>query len=426
MKLSRTVLLLALAAAALGPWRARAQNLFVADAANQSLVEMDPSGVILNTTPIAGAGAIAGLAFDKTGNLFVADYDLGNIYELSPGGTQSTFASGLGSPLPLAFDTSGNLFAANLSGVIYEIAPDGSVSTFASVGQEVYGLAFDTNDNLFAGVLFADAIIKYSPGGTSSVFAGGGITPYGLVFDGAGNLFAAQDSGSGNIWKFAPNGNQSTFASGFASASALAFDTGSGNLFVATYTGSIYRIASDGTSTLIGSGFGAVAGIAVKHSALGIVTQPQSQLSYWGMSATFSVGAAYGRPPYTFQWMKANAPISGATNSVLTLTNLQATDAATYTVVVSDSVTNITSQPATLTVEPAGTTIALHTGVDIFGVVGQTYGVQATTNLNLTTSWIGLANVTLTTTNQTIWYDPIPAVLAHRFYRVVPGPITIP
>ena len=36
-----------------------------------------------------------GLAFNSAGNLFVADYGSGNIYEFTPGGVRSTFASGL-------------------------------------------------------------------------------------------------------------------------------------------------------------------------------------------------------------------------------------------------------------------------------------------------------------------------------------------
>ena len=39
-----------------------------------------------------------GLAFNSAGNLFEADDSSGNIYEFTPGGAQSTFASGLDGP----------------------------------------------------------------------------------------------------------------------------------------------------------------------------------------------------------------------------------------------------------------------------------------------------------------------------------------
>jgi hypothetical protein len=52
-------------------------------------------------------GYPAGLAFNSAGDLFVADDQVpigsGKIYEFSPDGTQSTFASGLDNPGFLAF-----------------------------------------------------------------------------------------------------------------------------------------------------------------------------------------------------------------------------------------------------------------------------------------------------------------------------------
>ena len=54
-------------------------------------------------------------------NLFVANYLGDTIYEYTPGGAQSTFASGFVSPGGLAFNSAGNLFVADQgSGTIYE------------------------------------------------------------------------------------------------------------------------------------------------------------------------------------------------------------------------------------------------------------------------------------------------------------------
>jgi hypothetical protein len=44
-----------------------------------------------------------GLAFNSAGNLFVTEWDSGSIYEFTPDGTQSTFATGVTDPEGLAF-----------------------------------------------------------------------------------------------------------------------------------------------------------------------------------------------------------------------------------------------------------------------------------------------------------------------------------
>jgi hypothetical protein len=67
----------------------------------------------------------------------------------------------------------------------------------------------------------------------------------------------------------------------------------------------------------------------------------------------------------------------------------------------------------------------LYAGVTIEGVVGFTYGIEYSTQLSDTNSWLGLANVTLIAPVQ-LWLDLVPANHAQRYYRVVPGPIPIP
>ena len=166
------------------------------------------------------------------------------------------------------------------------------------------------------------------------------------------------------------------------------------------------------------------AGSAGKCRAPFITSQPQSQLGYWGQSASFSVGAL--PPPLNYQWQSNGVAMSGATNLTLVLTNLQNSFAAAYTVVVSNSYGSVTSSPpANLTINPAGVAIALYPGVQINGVVGLTYGIQYSANLADTNSWIGLTNLTFIVPTE-IWYDSIPASLAQRFYRVLQGPISIP
>ncbi len=84
-----------------------------------------------------------------------------------------------------------------------------------------------------------------------------------------------------------------------------------------------------------------------------IVNQPTSQTTVAGGNASFSVTAG-GTPPLTYQWRFQGGPISGATNSVLNLSNVQLSDAGNYSVVVANPIGTVTSSNALLTVSTGG------------------------------------------------------------------------
>jgi hypothetical protein len=155
-----------------------------------------------------------------------------------------------------------------------------------------------------------------------------------------------------------------------------------------------------------------------------ITSQPRGQVSYWGKSGTFSV-TAVTNTPLSYQWQKDTVPIAGATGSSLILTNLQATNAGNYSVVVSNDCGSTTSSNAYLMVNPAGVSLALYSGITIDGVVGLTYGIQYSADLSNTNGWQGMANVTLSVPTE-LWFDVQPANQPQRYYRVMPGPISIP
>lgn len=80
-----------------------------------------------------------------------------------------------------------------------------------------------------------------------------------------------------------------------------------------------------------------------------ITAQPVSEARERGQSVTFSVSAV-GTAPLNYQWWKDDASLSAANGPALTLTNLQASDAGTYRVVVSNGFGTVTSADASLTV----------------------------------------------------------------------------
>jgi len=181
------------------------------------------------------------------------------IFEYTPSGVQSTYASGLNNPRGLAFDSIGNLFATNVHdaddieiGRVLKFNLRNKVSTVGSAAKFTFeGLAIDIAGNVYVmatddtSPTGAGTIFKFTPSGERIVFGSVPGTPdatqanWGLAFDSAGNLYAA-DGNAQTIYEFAPNGARTVFVgpSAFApgeSPVGLAFD-GSGNLFVSIET----------------------------------------------------------------------------------------------------------------------------------------------------------------------------------------------
>ncbi|MBN2505905.1 MAG: lamin tail domain-containing protein [Verrucomicrobia bacterium] len=80
-----------------------------------------------------------------------------------------------------------------------------------------------------------------------------------------------------------------------------------------------------------------------------ITTQPQSQTIVAGQNATFNV-TAEGSEPLFYQWLCNGGTVSGATNAVLILTNVQPSQAGRYQAVVYNEAGSCTSDGADLVV----------------------------------------------------------------------------
>jgi Putative Ig domain/Immunoglobulin domain/Immunoglobulin I-set domain len=92
-----------------------------------------------------------------------------------------------------------------------------------------------------------------------------------------------------------------------------------------------------------------------------ITTQPANQTVTAGQTATFSV-VATGTAPLSYQWRKNGADIPGAsTASYTTPATTTADSGSTFSVVVQNSAGSVTSNNATLTVNPAPTAPAVTT-----------------------------------------------------------------
>jgi sugar lactone lactonase YvrE/tetratricopeptide (TPR) repeat protein len=232
-------------------------NLFVADHAAETIFKFTPDGtksVFVSGVRLSDGN---GLACDAGDNLFVlspsGEYHVsGTILKFSPDGSRSTFATGVGLPYSLAIDPSGNLFVSDWdTGSIYKLSPKGEKSTFATTEIAAKILACDQAGNLLAGVPLKHSIFRYEPGGARSDFAVG-VTTHALAVDKAGNVYVG-DTGN-TIFKFTPTGAKSDFAEVTTSPRSFAFDA-SGNLFVVeNFSGAISKFAPDGAQSVFLAG----------------------------------------------------------------------------------------------------------------------------------------------------------------------------
>jgi concanavalin A-like lectin/glucanase superfamily protein/VCBS repeat protein/Ig-like domain-containing protein/FG-GAP repeat protein len=143
----------------------------------------------------------------------------------------------------------------------------------------------------------------------------------------------------------------------------------------------------------------------------------------WGQNTILSV-QAWGTGPLSYQWYDNGKVIPNATNSSLTFSAIQFTNAGSYSVVVSSSLGGVTNTAAQVVVNPAGVSLGLYPGITVTGTVGYTYDIQSNPDLTNTNGWTTVASLTLFQPVQ-LWVDinnnAASPTNAHRFYRVLPG-----
>ena len=165
---------------------------------------------------------------------------------------------------------------------------------------------------------------------------------------------------------------------------------------------------------------------------LQITQQPQSQSVFPGSTVTFSV-AAVGAVPISYTWQKNGTnlsnggQISGATNSTLTLANVQSSDAANYSVALSCASGTATSSSAALTLLASnrpwivpGSVKRLANGqfqFTLVGAPGSNYEILESTDFR---NWKLLKTVSIT--NATADVLDTSTNLLRRFYRAQLAP----
>lgn len=148
----------------------------------------------------------AGLAFDASGNLYIADSYNNRVRKVSAGDeTISTYfysaaiAHGFFWPQGLAFDSLGRLYVSEQYGAVFRVAKAGGPIEPIATALVPEGIAIDRHDNVFIAEAVC-TVAMVTPGGVASLVAGnydcwnqgGDLSgPYGVAVDDAGSVFIA-------------------------------------------------------------------------------------------------------------------------------------------------------------------------------------------------------------------------------------------
>ena len=252
-----------------------AGNIYVADKANQTIRKVTPTGVVTTFAGVAGSqgtndGPVnvalfddpEGVTVDKSGNVYVADFNNHTIRKVTPKGMVTTLAGLAGSlgcvdgkgraarfggipsfgPSGVAVGTDGNIYVADIGNhAIRKVTPDGVVTTLAGsaggtgstdgIGTAASfrypgGAAVDREGNVYVADTGNDTIRKMTPQGVVTTLAGlagqrgstDGIgskarftDPFDVTVDSTGNVYVA-DQGNDTIRKVTPEGVVTTLA----------------------------------------------------------------------------------------------------------------------------------------------------------------------------------------------------------------------
>ncbi len=189
-----------------------------------------------------------GLAFDRSGMLYVSSRAEGNIYQITPDGHRSIYAGGMGIATGIAFDAYENLYVGDRTGTIFRINRDRQIFVFATLEPSIaaYHLAFGPEGYLYVTgptTSSYDQVYRISPKGEVSPFYRGLGRPQGLAFDVEGNLYvAASLSGRQGIVRITPRGQAELFVAGY-NLVGLAF-TRQRSMIIATHNSLLELLAN--------------------------------------------------------------------------------------------------------------------------------------------------------------------------------------
>ena len=356
--------------------------------------------MLTNFNNANGNNPIAGLTLGPDGNLYGVTqsggaHAAGTVFRVTPSGSLTNIyhfgsspADGASPETTLTLGPDGKLYGAtdytslaDPNGTVFKITTNGTLTTlvnwdFVDGGHPVGSLTLGP-DGIFYGTTY---------------FGGNSVPDKGIVYSVSTNgAFSFLVSFAG------PNG-----------AYPIAGVTlGPDN--------NLYGVTSGGGA----AGYGLVYRVGLPPS---FISNPASQSVIIGNPATFN-SQPFGGDPYTFQWRSNSIPVTGATNSSLTVPQVfYQADNAQFRVVVTNSYGSVTSQVATLSVvlQPNFSALLNNGGGNYTVIVGSfpssTNHLWATTNLN--SPWQQIAPIITDANGMGQYLDTDTTDIPAKFYQL--------
>lgn len=353
------------------------------------------------------AGATAALSVSPIGQAFGGNYRLHfdawmNVNGPLPGG-----GTGSTEHLTAGVGTSGvnphwNDALSGADGVWFAVDGEGGVGDTSATLGDFLAYSGVTQQTAGSGVYAA---------GTGTTARGSGDPYYANVFPGGQTPPASQQSGFpqqtgalnvgtiGFAWRdVIVNKNGSTvewFIDGLKLATVSGASITSSNIFVGYWDA--FPSISDNTNL----SFGLVDNVRVEVPAIAptFTIQPLATAVKVTSNASFSASAT-GTPSPTYQWLFNGTNIAGATSPNFTRTNVQYSQAGSYSLLLSNLAGTVTSSNALLSILPAAPAAFQFVGLQsantfmatLSGDAGATYFVETSTNL---VDWTTLTNLSL-------------------------------
>ena len=163
------------------------------------------------------------------------------------------------------------------------------------------------------------------------------------------------------------------------------------------------------SNQIVQANFGALPLVSVSPSNLLVVAGNDAVLT----------ATANGIPPLSYQWQDSEGIITGQTNAVFTIVNVQATNSDNYSVVVSNPFGSVTSIVATVTVVFPPSISSQPTNQTVIAGANLTLAVQADGTTPLAYQWLDSGGAIVGATNSNLILNPALTNYSDSYYVTV-------